>query len=78
MLPTFLRLRYFFEFSATSPLWSANEAAYARFGYPADLAALPLSAELRADLADACRWFQSSLASSAAPEAFAFSPRPAR
>lgn len=41
-----MRLRYFFDWSGDY-LWSADEQADDRFGYPADIDLMPFSAETR-------------------------------
>ena len=41
-----MKLRYFFDWSGDY-LWSADEQAHDRFGYPADVDRMPFSAETR-------------------------------
>jgi hypothetical protein len=50
-------LRFVFEWGGTC-LWAANDEARERFGYPVDLAQLPIPEELRADLLRAEERFQ--------------------
>lgn len=53
-------LRFFFDYSGTC-LWSANDQARERFGYPVELADLPIPYELRVALSEACDRFDTSL-----------------
>ena len=54
------RLRYFFDYHSGC-LWSANEAAYSRFGYPVLLSELPLSEETSRNADRIGEWFDRSL-----------------
>ncbi|MGW8973105.1 hypothetical protein [Streptomyces platensis] len=52
-------LRFFFEAGVNTPLWPENMDS--PYGYPCDLARLPISAETRAELARLSKWYQSSI-----------------
>ncbi|WP_030929821.1 hypothetical protein [Streptomyces sp. NRRL S-646] len=52
-------LRFFFEFGVDTPLWP--EDMDSPYGYPTDLARLPVSPDTRAELARLSEWYQSSL-----------------
>ena len=54
------RLRYFFDYRSGC-LWSANEAANSRFGYPVPLSELPLSEETSRNADRIGAWFDRSL-----------------
>jgi hypothetical protein len=51
------RLRYLFDFGSGVCLWSDNDAARDRFGYPVDLKALPLSETVRRRAFFVLAWF---------------------
>ncbi len=52
-------LRFFFEWGGDC-LWSANDAARERFGYPVNLSDLPIPEDLRVELLRAEECFQTS------------------
>ena len=53
-------LRFFFDYGGVC-LWAANDAARQRFGYPVELADLPVPDDLRVALRAACELFDTSL-----------------
>lgn len=52
-------LRFFFEAGVNTPLWP--EDMDSPYGYPCDLARLPISPQTRAELARLSEWYQSSI-----------------
>ncbi|ALV33895.1 hypothetical protein [Streptomyces sp. CdTB01] len=52
-------LRFFFEAGVDTPLWPEDMAS--PYGYPCDLARLPISRETRDELARLSEWYQSSI-----------------
>ena len=53
-------LRFFFDYGGTC-VWTANDAARERFGYPVELSDLPIPQELRRELEMAGERFDTSL-----------------
>ena len=53
-------LRFFFDYGGVC-LWAASDAARRRFGYPVELADLPIPDDLRVALRAACEQFDTSL-----------------
>lgn len=52
-------LRFFFEAGVDTPLWPQDMDS--PYGYPCELGRLPISPELRAELARLSQWYQSSI-----------------
>ncbi|MFI8878876.1 hypothetical protein [Streptomyces sp. NPDC055243] len=52
-------LRFFFEIGVDTPLWP--EDMDSSYGYPCELDRLPISPEIRAELARLSKWYQSSI-----------------
>lgn len=59
-MPTY-RLRYFFDPGGGICLWSANDAARERFGYPIDTRSLPLRENTWRRAAYLCSWHDTSI-----------------
>jgi hypothetical protein len=56
------KIRYFFEFGASGPcLWSANDEARAKYGYPIAPEKLPLLPATIQRIHEMGKWFQDSL-----------------
>ena len=55
------KLHYFFDYGPGYCLWSANDAARNRFGYPVDHHLLPLSPDTTTCIDQMATWFQTSL-----------------
>ena len=54
-------LRYFFDAGSGVCLWSANDDARERFGYPVDIDALGLSQNLRCSALYLVHWYDTSI-----------------
>jgi hypothetical protein len=59
-MPTY-RLRYFFDPGGGICLWSGNDAAQDRFGYPVDARSLPLPENTWRRVAHLCSWYDTSI-----------------
>lgn len=59
-MPKF-HLRYFFDPGSGVCLWSKNDAARERFGYPVDTNDLPLSENTKRRVWYMCAWFDTSI-----------------
>jgi hypothetical protein len=55
------RLRYFFDPGGGICLWSANDAARERFGYPVKARSLPLTENTWRRVAYLCAWYDTSI-----------------
>ncbi len=55
------RLRLFFDPGSGTCLWSANDAARERFGYPVEIDNLPLPENTRRRLLYLCYWYDTSI-----------------
>jgi hypothetical protein len=55
------RLRYFFDPGGGICLWSDNDAARDRFGYPVDARSLPLPENAWRRVAYLCSWYDTSI-----------------
>ena len=59
-MPTY-RLRFFFDPGSAICLWSGNDAARDRFGYPVDARSLSLSENTWRRVAYVCSWYDTSI-----------------
>jgi tRNA (guanine37-N1)-methyltransferase len=55
------RLRFFFDVGSGICLWSANDKAREKFGYPIELENLPLSDKTKDRLFDLIKWYDQSI-----------------
>lgn len=55
------RIRFFFDYGSGICFWSGNDNTNAKFGYPIELEALPLSPETSKILTDLVEWYDQSL-----------------
>jgi hypothetical protein len=55
------KLRYFFDPGASSCLWSANDSAREKFGYPVDVWQLPLCENTQRRVIYVATWYDTSL-----------------
>ncbi len=55
------RFRYFFDAGSGTCLWSANEAAKQRFGYPVESNSLPLPENIGRRLVYLTAWYDTSI-----------------
>jgi hypothetical protein len=69
------RLRYFFDLGSGICLWSANDAARERFGYPVELRDLPLPETIRRRSYFVLAWYDTFMDWEQSPEPSRWWPR---